>query len=137
MIKTRNILSIFTFLLLSVHLLAQSPEFRVSSFTHEANSMLARMNKNQRTDANDEACALILVRTAETGLGFTSSSVIVGDVKWKSGDYWVYVSQGTRSLKIFKSGIKTIEYTLKIIPESSETYKLELEVITPEPKIVS
>ncbi len=124
------------FLLLTFTLLAQEPEFKVASFSHEANSMLARINKNVRLDDNDEACALILVRSAETGLGFTSNTGILGNVDWKSGDYWVYVSEGARSLKIFKKGIKTIEYTLEIIPKSRETYLLELEVIRHEPKNV-
>jgi len=125
----------FCFILLSFPLLAQEPEFKVSSFTHESNSMLARMSSNLRMDVNDEAAALILVRTAETGVGFTSNTGIVGETNWKSGDYWVYVSQGARSLKIFKQGIKTIEYTFETIPQSKETYLLELEVIRPEPKM--
>jgi len=97
--------------------------------------MLARINANVRLDDNDEACALILVRTAETGLGFAASSGIVGNVEWKNGDYWVYVSQGNRTIKIFKKGIKTIEYILPIIPKSKETYLLELEVVRPKPKV--
>ncbi len=125
----------FSFLLLLSTLSAQEPEFKVASFTHEATSMLARINKNVRLDDNDEACALILVRSAETGLGFTSNTGILGNVDWKSGDYWVYVSEGARSLKIFKKGIKTIEYTLEIIPKSRETYLLELEVLRPESKV--
>jgi len=114
---------------------AQSPEFKVTSFTHEANSMLARLNHNVRLDDNDEACALILVRTAETGLGFTANTVKVGDSDWKNGEYWLYVSQNTRSIKVFKQGIETLEYTLEIIPKSRETYLLKLQVIRPELKI--
>ena len=125
----------FCFILLSFPLLAQEPEFKVSSFTHQDNSMLARMSSNLRLDVNDEAAALILVRTAETGVGFTSNTGTVGEANWKTGDYWVYVPQGARSLKIFKKGIKTIEYTFETIPKSKETYLLELEVIRPEPKV--
>ena len=97
--------------------------------------MLARINANVRLDDNDEACALILVRTAETGLGFAASSGIVGNVEWKNGDYWVYVSQGNRTIKIYKKGIKTIEYILPIIPKSKETYLLVLDVVRPKPKV--
>ena len=125
----------FIFFLVPSSLSAQEPEFKVTSFTHEENSLLARMNANLRLDDNDEACALILVRTAETGLGFTSNTGIVGNVEWKTGDYWVYVSQGARSLKIFKQGIQTIEYTFEIIPQSRETYLLKLQVNRPEPKV--
>ncbi len=111
-------------------LLAQNPEFKVKSFTHEQTNLLARVE--ERLDDNDEACAVILVRTAETGLGFEVNSGIVGNTKWKSGDYRVYVSAGARSLKIFKQGIKTIEYLFEIKPKSGETYLLDLEVIRPE-----
>ncbi len=112
---------------------AQSPEFKVVSFKHDANSLVARLN--QRTDDNDESCALILVRTAEEGVRFTASSGIVGNVEWKNGDYRVYVSGGNRSLKIFKQGIKTTEYIFSPIPKSLEAYILELDVIRPEPQI--
>jgi len=126
------IVLIFT---LPATLYAQSPEFKVTSFTHEANSMLARLNHNVRQDDNDEACALVLVRTAETGLGFTANTVKVGDADWKNGEYWLYVSQNTRSIKVFKQGIETLEYTLEIIPKSRETYLLKLQVIRPELKV--
>ncbi len=129
------ILLSFAFILFTSNLLAQNPEFRVKSFTHEENSLLARMSENLRMDDNDQACALILVRSGETGLGFTAGTGIVGNVEWKKGDYWVYVSQGTRNLKIFKQGIKTTEYLLKPIPKSRETYLLQLEVVRPKPKI--
>ncbi|MCK9453493.1 MAG: SUMF1/EgtB/PvdO family nonheme iron enzyme [Bacteroidales bacterium] len=123
----------FFFFLLSSQLLAQDPEFKVKSFTHEQTNLLARVE--ERLDDNDEVCAVILVRTAETGLGFEVNSGIVGNTEWKSGDYRVYVSAGARNLKIFKQGIKTIEYLFEIRPKSGETYLLELEVIRPEPKL--
>jgi sulfatase modifying factor 1 len=130
------LIPLIAFLLLAFTSFAQNPEFKVKAFSHEQNSMLARMNTNLRLDDNDEACALIQVRTAETGLGFTANTGIVGTADWKNGDYWVYVSAGTRSLKIFKQGIKTIEYILETIPKSRETYLLELEVVRPEPNVV-
>ena len=110
-----------------------NPEFRVTSFTHESNNLAARIN--QRPDANDEPCALVLVRTAETGLGFTGSNNVVGQVQWKNGDYWVYVSGGTRTLKIYKQGIKTVEYRFDPVPRPKETYLLVLDVVRPKPKI--
>jgi sulfatase modifying factor 1 len=129
------IIPLTAFLLLAFTSFAQNPEFKVKSFIHEQNSMLARINTNHRLDDNDEACALILVRTAEMGVGYTANTGVVGAVEWKKGDYWVYVSKGTRSIKIFKQGIKTIEYILETIPKSRETYLLELEVVRPEPKV--
>ena len=47
----------------------------------------------------------------------------------------MYVSQGTRTLKIFKQGIQTIEYLLRPIPQSLETYLLVLEVVRTKPKV--
>jgi formylglycine-generating enzyme required for sulfatase activity len=129
------IIPLTAFLLLAFTSFAQNPEFKVKAFSHEQNSMLARIKTNLRLDDNDEACALILVRTAETGLGFTANTGIVGTADWKKGDYWVYVSEGARSIKIFKQGIKTIEYLFEIIPKSRETYLLELEVIRPKLEI--
>lgn len=43
----------FAFCLFTLNLSVQTPVFKVKSFTHEANSLLARMNKNLRTDDND------------------------------------------------------------------------------------
>ena len=68
-------------------------------------------------------------------MGFTANTVKVGDADWKNGEYWLYVSQNTRSIKVFKQGIETLEYTLEIIPKSRETYLLKLQVIRPEPKV--
>jgi formylglycine-generating enzyme required for sulfatase activity len=136
--KRVNLVSVF-FLALLVTLFcktgiyAQSPEFKVVSFKHDGNSLLARLN--QRLDDNDGPCALIQVRSAEEGVRFTASSGIVGDVEWKNGDYWVYLSGGNRSLKIFKQGIKTVEYIFSPIPKSLESYILEIDVIRSEPQI--
>ncbi len=112
---------------------AQSPEFKVSSFSHQANNLAARIN--ERLDVNDNAAALILVRTSEKGVGFEAGTGIVGIVVWKKGDYWLYVSEGTRIVKVFKQGIKTTEYRLSPIPKSRETYLMVVDVIRPEPKV--
>ncbi len=137
--KRDNRISVFLLTLFVIILMtditsfAQSTEFKVVSFKHDGNSLLARLNK--RLDDNDEPCALIQVRTAEEGVRFTASSGIVGNVEWKNGDYWVYVSGGNRSLKVFKQGIKTTEYIFIPIPKSLEAYILELDVIRPAPNM--
>ena len=123
----------FIFFLLSFTTQAQTPQFKVNSFKNEANNVAARVN--ERLDVNDNACALIQVRLAETGVSFSANTGIVGNVERKGGDYWLFVSEGTRSIKIWKDGIKTIEYQLNPIPKSHETYILEVEVIRPEPKV--
>ncbi len=87
-------------------------EFKIISFQKDNTDIAAIINDFKRLDDNDEICAIIKVRTDLSGLGFTSSSNIVGNVIFKNGEYWVYVSGGTRQLSVFSDGFIKLSYNL-------------------------
>lgn len=53
---------------------------------------------NKRLDNNGNACALIKIHLPMTGVSFEGS--IIGDISFKGGEYWVYVTPGTKYLQI-------------------------------------
>lgn len=52
----------------------------------------------ERKDLNKQACALVKVQLAAYGAQFEGN--VVGDVVYKTGEYWVYMSEGSRELRI-------------------------------------
>ncbi|MEZ5195056.1 MAG: PEGA domain-containing protein [Bacteroidales bacterium] len=104
-------------------LTVSADEFKIVSFAKTNNDLSAR--KFEEKDDNGEPCALIKVRTDIQGLNFQSSIGIVKIVS-KEGDYWVYVSQGEKRLKIFKNGFKTLEYAISNAVKSYDVFVLEL-----------
>jgi hypothetical protein len=112
---------IFFLLIFSV---AYADEFVMRSFTlAEADVSALRY---ERQDANDEACAIIKVRTDLRGLAFDAGKNLVGDIELKSGEYWLYVSPGENRITIYKDGFITKHFPLPIRVESSKVYVLEV-----------
>ena len=100
----RNKLMILFFLLgVFVAIIAYSQELQVKSFRLAANDISAV--KYQRLDLNGQPCALIKVGWGVQGAKFPGTEV-VGDVKFDTGEYWVYVVDGTKKLKVMHN-----EYT--------------------------
>ncbi len=52
----------------------------------------------ERKDLNKQACALVKVQLAAYGAQFEGN--VIGDVAYKTGEYWVYMSEGSRELRI-------------------------------------
>ncbi|MDY0076269.1 MAG: PEGA domain-containing protein [Bacteroidales bacterium] len=112
-------------LVLSILPLA-ADEFVVLSFQKAANDISAITIKNKRTDDNDELCAIIKVRSDLQNLRFTASTPIVGSVEWINGEYWVYLSAGTRQLDVFTEGFIKFSYTFPERIEMGSVYILAL-----------
>ncbi|MCF8303198.1 MAG: PEGA domain-containing protein [Bacteroidales bacterium] len=117
------------FILLAITLLLiptalSAGEFKVLNFYKAPNDIAAI--RYERTDINGEECALIKVRTGLSGVTILPNAGAVGDVSYKEGDYWVYVSPGEQQLKFVKEGFiaKTFSFPMPI--ESSTVYVLEL-----------
>ena len=72
-------------------LIVSGQEFQVRSFRLAANDISAV--KYQRLDLNGNPCALIKVGLGVQGAKFPGTEV-VGDVKFDTGEYWVYVVDG-------------------------------------------
>ena len=97
-------LSLFLFaLLLSLAAWAQG-EVTVRSFHELTNDLSARTNR--RFDLNDEACALIKVMFPTEGASFEGN--VVGDSEFRTSEYWVYLAQGTKRLRLHLPGQPTI-----------------------------
>ena len=90
----RNILFILV-ALVSIQI-TNAQELKVKQMTVDANDLSAR--SFERKDLNDNPCALIKVQLAAEGAGFEGN--VVGDVAYKTGEYWVYMTEGTRELRI-------------------------------------
>lgn len=114
----------FLILFLLVMSVAYADEFVIRSFTLAETDLSAL--RYQRLDANDEACALIKVRTDLRGLAFDAGKNLVGDIEFKSGEYWLYVSSGEKRITIYKDGFITKHFSLPLSVESSKVYVLEV-----------
>lgn len=71
-------------------------EFSVKSFSLLQSDLTALTQP--RKDLNGEKCALVKVVLGLQGAKFEGN--IIGSVEYKTGEYWVYMPQGSRMLKI-------------------------------------
>ncbi|MCF8334559.1 MAG: PEGA domain-containing protein, partial [Bacteroidales bacterium] len=102
----------------------QAAEFEVKSFEKDPNDLAAR--KNDRTDINGNTCALVKVKTDIQGLNFESGYGIVGDVMFKEGQYWVYLSPKEQRLSIFKTGFVRLDYEIPYPVQSYDVFHMIL-----------
>ena len=71
-------------------------ELKVKQMTQDASDLSARTYGRQ--DVNDKPCALVKVQLAAYGAQFEGN--VIGSVVYKTGEYWVYMSEGSRELRI-------------------------------------
>jgi len=103
---------------------AFADKFIVAGYKHDPTNLAARVHP--RSDNNDETCGLIMVRTSILNLKVLANTGVVGPVNFKDGDYWVYVSPGTRRISFYKQGFVRLDYDLPTPVKSGETYLLDL-----------
>lgn len=89
----RQILSIIICLFCS-NLFAQ--KLNVESMTALPVDLSA--SQHERKDLNGQACALVKVQLATTGAKFEGN--VVGSADYKTGEYWVYMTEGSYMLSI-------------------------------------
>lgn len=85
---------------------------------------------NPRKDINEVECALIKVKNLKPGVSFDKNSVI-GDVEYRDGEYFVYVPNGSKRLKVSRPDCLPLEivyedYGIKTV-QSKTTYYLTFE----------
>ena len=118
----------FLFLLLIVTPLAIAHELIVKSFKISESDLSAQAKS--RKDLNDKNCALIKVGVGLQNVLFEGN--IVGDVTNKAGEYWVYMPQGSRMLKVKHPSYSPIMVTFSNYGieklESNRTYQLTMNV---------
>ena len=105
---------IFFALAMLVTMIVCGQELQVRSFRLVANDISAV--KYQRLDLNGHPCALIKVGLGVQGAKFPSTEV-VGDVKFDTGEYWVYVVDGTKKLKVMHNNYAPLYIDFSDYPE--------------------
>lgn len=103
---------------------------------HVKNFYLAEMDisavKHPRFDLNGRSCALIKVGLGVQGAKFPGPEV-VGDVKFDTGEYWVYVVDGTKKLKVMHNSYAPLYVDFSGYPEQrlegGRTYVLILSAL--------
>lgn len=99
-------------------------ELKVKNFQENITDISAR--ENQVLDINSDPCALVKIYTGLTDLvidgnrGVEKTEVIPGAV-------WVWVPEGTRQLKISRTGMPMFIYSLPVELKMSTVYSFDLE----------
>ena len=119
----RNILLSF-FLLFAAISSTLAQELTVKSFKLASSDLTAQTQP--RKDLNHRNCALIKVGLGLQGVQFEGS--IMGNVENKTGEYWVYMPQGNRMLKVKHANYAPVmvtfaDYGVEKV-ESNRTYEL-------------
>ena len=116
-------------MLVACFALGQAQELKINSITSSMFDGTANSRATERLDFNGELCALIKVQLPLEGAEFLGNTV--GETVNHSGEYWVYVINGTRQLhlhhKLFKPlviyfpdfGIKGVEGGVTYIADIS------------------
>ena len=108
-------------------LAAAAQDARVRSF--EAAHMDVTAQKLARLDLHGEKCALVKVQVIATGLEFSGN--VMGDVAKHGSEYWVYMTDGTKMLKITADTFLPMMYYFPEPLRGGVTYVLTLEAPSP------
>ena len=124
----RNTLIILIFIM--AHTLC-AQNFHVQDFREDPADLAAV--RFPVTDVNDDACAIIKVRSNIDGILFDSNLGIT-KIDERPDGIWLYVSPGERALRFMRQGVITKDYNLPsgMRIESSKVYILELLATTGE-----
>ena len=115
---------IMLFLLIAATASLCAQKLIVESFKLATSDLTAQTQP--RKDLNDRNCALIKVGLGLNGVLFEGS--IMGNVENKTGEYWVYMPQGNRQLKVKHPNYAPVivtfaDYDVEKL-ESNRTYEL-------------
>ena len=94
--------------------IASAQVLKVMSFRLAQNDISAV--KYQRLDLNSKPCALIKVGLGLQGAKFPGTEV-VGGVKFDTGEYWVYVVDATKKLKVMHNDYTPLYIDFSNYPE--------------------
>ena len=119
----RNILLSFVLLFAAISTVF-AQKLTVESFKLAGSDLTAQTQP--RKDLNDRNCALVKVGIGLQGVQFEGG--IMGNVENKTGEYWVYMPQGNRQLKVKHTNYAPVmvtfaDYGVEKL-ESNRTYEL-------------
>ena len=109
------------FLLLTISASAQELTVKEMKITNDISA-----SQYERKDLNGQACALIKVSLPSPGVLFEGN--VIEPVEYKTGEFWVYMSSGSKELRIkhpqtHPLHVRFDEYGIKKV-ESKSTYYL-------------
>ena len=109
---------------------AQAQELTVKSMAVAGNDISA--SQYERKDLNGQACALVKVLLASPGAVFEGN--VIGDVAYKTGEYWVYLTEGTKELRIKHPQTQPLQVVFKEygIEKVSAKTTYNLSVLLPQ-----
>jgi hypothetical protein len=118
--------NILLLILISVGLLF-SAEFKLISYSVDMMDMDAR--QSNVLDDNGNRPGLLKIYSAETGFLIESNLGVIETDRSKHGEFWVFLSQGEKWIKISKEGYSPFEYVLEPAIESDFVYVLRLGTV--------
>ena len=122
----------FYFLIISliICLCTFAQELKVKSFKLASNDLSASLVENLRTDEVGNVCALVKILLLD-GISKVQGNVI-GDIKEYSSEKWVYLSKGTKEIRIIPMHYKPLRVYFPDFGidgvESKRTYVLDLVI---------
>ncbi len=119
----RNIFLLTLGLLLSLAVHAQKLTVESMQVTNDLSA-----SQHRQADRNNEPCGLVKVSLATVGATFEGN--VIQPVEYKTGEYWVYMTKGSRELRIKHPNfvplhVKFADYGIKDI-QSLTTYNLTI-----------
>lgn len=122
---TKSILIFFTLIL--TNMLGYSQHISVSSCRYNPYDLSA--STNERKDLNGKSCGLLKIHITKDDLSFDGN--VIGNVAYKNGEYWVYMTSGSKSLGIKHPDFMPLtvsfsDFNISSI-ESKGCYEMQLE----------
>lgn len=129
MMKQQKLLKLlFAFLLGGLYTPANAQKtMDVSGFTRDDADMMARITKPVHDNDEGKLCALIRVETALKDLDVRADALGIVQKEEHTGEIWLYVPYGAKSLSFYHEGYFSLLYQYEIPIESGVVYKLQLE----------
>ena len=114
-------------LALAAALSAAAQDAKVRSF--EAAPMDVTAQKHARLDLHGEKCAVVKVRVIADGVAFKGN--LIGEPVENPGEYWVYLTGGTKQFQILSRSFLPFMYNFDEPLRGGVTYVLTLEAPQP------
>lgn len=114
------------FIALFFPILTNGQSFKILDFSSSFNDLSAQTES--RLDFNGVKCGLVKVRCVLDGVSFKGN--VIGDVEYSDGEYWVYLSKGSKSVTVCHANYLPYDIDFEIVfgtqIKSANTYILTL-----------
>ena len=101
----------------------------VHSFRLDDKDLTANTSGTIVFDHNSQKCALIKIETTQKGFSFEAGSYYIAKTIQKTGEIWVYVSEGAKKLSIYHPEFgKLINYDIGQTLHKAKTYVMQLGI---------